>query len=446
MKLILFQFLNMLPIWLVNYVCSVLTVYSCVIPNRKFKWIPALMLLKMLLVNMLFDICILGLIGETSVGLWINIIYHVSSYIIVCMFFKKFLQISWEKFAVVFIIVDIRTMFCGFIPVVFISWIFHYDIVENITYVPSIYNLLVIPFSMLLIHLTQKFGKKFFDYVKNKELKYTGFWKCVLVFYICGAIRSSCNVELSYPIVFIIIFILLAICFWVIYREKKNQLLEMSNRYLRLQQSMILQYYESLKEQIDLTKKMRHDIQNHMQIIESIRKEDSTKELEDYTRKLTEQYEELDPIYYCDNVIINALITNKAEKCRKENIRFEVQLSRFILGGVSEYDFAIVLFNLLDNAIESCQRITDTEKRFIRLSCFTEAGQLIVNVVNSCVKMESGVKTGFFTSKTDKRRHGIGMGIIRENIGKYPGADMEVNHQEYQFEIIIHIPLGKNTG
>ena len=172
-------------------------------------------------------------------------------------------------------------------------------------------------------------------------------------------------------IIFIVIFI---------FREKKKQLLEMSNRYLLLQQNMILQYYESLKEQIDLTKKMRHDINNHMQIIESIRRENNGEALESYTRDLKEQYERLEPVYYCDNVVINALLANKSKQCQKENILFEADLKEMNPENVTEYDLAGILFNLLDNAIESCQKIPDETKRFIRLKCFHDAGQLLIYV------------------------------------------------------------------
>lgn len=232
-------------------------------------------------------------------------------------------------------------------------------------------------------------------------------------------------------IIFIVIFI---------FREKKKQLLEMSNRYLLLQQNMILQYYESLKEQIDLTKKMRHDINNHMQIIESIRRENNGEALESYTRDLKEQYERLEPVYYCDNVVINALLANKSKQCQKENILFEADLKEMNPENVTEYDLAGILFNLLDNAIESCQKIPDETKRFIRLKCFHDAGQLLIYVENSCMEKESIEKPGLFTSKPDKKRHGVGRSIVEETVKKY-GGGLETNHREYKFETLVHIPM-----
>ncbi len=260
-----------------------------------------------------------------------------------------------------------------------------------------------------------------------------------------GAIHSSCDVELFYPFVFIAIFSTIIILFYFAYRENKRRLLKISNRYLLLQQNMILQYYESLKEQIDLTKKMRHDINNHMQIIESIRRENNGEALESYTRDLREQYERLEPVYYCDNVVINALLANKSKQCQKENISFEADLKEMNPENVTEYDLAGILFNLLDNAIESCQKIPDETKRFIRLKCFHDAGQLLIYVENSCMEKESIEKPGLFTSKSDKKRHGVGRSIVEETVKKYRGG-LETNHREYKFETLINIPMDKSSN
>lgn len=440
MKTLLFQLINMLPIWLINYVCSVLTVYSCSTSGRRFKWVALCMFLKLLLVNILFEVLFLTIFGMADWTQWLNVVYHLFSYIIFVTLCKSFLRIPWEKFAIIFIIADIRTMLCSFVPVTVISYLFHYNIIENITKFPTIYNWLIVPLSILVIWLTQRIGKKPYNYIKNKSLKYPRFWRWILIFYIMGAIHSSCKVELFYPFIFIAIFLTISFIFYFAYREKKRRLLELTNRYLLLQKDMVLQYYESLKEQIDLTKKMRHDINNHMQIIERIQRESHTEILDSYTIKLREQYEQLKPIYYCDNMIINALISNKSGRCQKEDIVFEVNLNGLILENISEFDFASILFNLLDNAVESCLKISDREKRFICLNCYTDAGQLIIHVENSCNEKESEVKTKFFAPKSNRKQHGMGISIIYETVKKYRGS-MDVKHQECRYETLINIPM-----
>ena len=406
------------------------------------------MFLKLLLVNIFFEVILLTIIDNMATWVqWLNLGYHVLIYIIFCFLCKLFLQIPWEKFSVIFIVADIRTMLCSFIPVTIISYLFHYNIIENITKKPTIYNWITIPFSILFIFLTQQIGKKFFDRIKYKALKYPKFWKGVLFFYVLGAIHSSCSVELFYPFIFIVAFIAIIMIIYFAYRKKKMKLLELSNGFLHLQQNMILQYYESLKEQIELTKKMRHDINNHMQIMESIRQEYEGKALASYANDLREQYERLEPVYYCDNVVINALLSNKSKKCKKESISFEANMREFDMGNLTEYDLAGILFNLLDNAIEGCLKIPDKEKRYIRLNCFSDAGQLLIHVENSCMEQETSdkAKAGFFTSKPDKKRHGIGMGIIEDTARKY-GGGMEVKRRECRFEVVVNIPVGTDSN
>lgn len=90
--------------------------------------------------------------------------------------------------------------------------------------------------------------------------------------------------------------------------------------------------------------------------------------------------------------------------------------------------------------IESCQKIPDETKRFIRLKCFHDAGQLLIYVENSCVEKESIEKPGLFTSKPDKKRHGVGRSIVEERVKKY-GGGLETGHREYKFETLVHIPM-----
>ncbi len=131
MKTLLFQLLNMLPIWLINYGCSVLTVYSCSASGKRFKWAALCMFLKFLLVNVLFEVIFLTITGTADWVQWLNGVYHIFSYIVFCVLCKNILQIPWEKFLIILIIADIRAMFCSFIPVIAVSYLFHYNIIDS---------------------------------------------------------------------------------------------------------------------------------------------------------------------------------------------------------------------------------------------------------------------------------------------------------------------------
>ena len=429
--------INILPVLAVGCISTILTIYACNYRCRSIKYVVISIVFRYLVYN---PTHLYFLMYNAQWGKILAIVDFLCVSVTILLY-KKCMGEYWNKLFFIAVLSDARSICCSQGSITVVSYFWNYNLMDHIDELSVKYNLIVLFFAWSFLILTQILGKELYRFIKRIKLKHSGFWELMLIVYYSSGAYLSNDLKWFFTMKETLVFGIFVLIGVFIFREKKKQLLEASNQYLLLQQDMILQYYESLKEQINLTKKMRHDINNHMQIIESIRKENSTEELEAYTRRLREQYEQLEPVYYCDNVVINALITNKAEKCRRENIRFEAQLEKMTLGEITEYDLASVLFNLLDNAIESCQKVDDEIKRFIRVSCYTESGQMLIHVVNGCVEKESDEKKRLFTSKPDKKRHGLGMGIIRENIRKYPGAGMTINHRDYKFEIMIHIPL-----
>ncbi|MCU0081434.1 ATP-binding protein [Extibacter muris] len=82
----------------------------------------------------------------------------------------------------------------------------------------------------------------------------------------------------------------------------------------------------------------------------------------------------LRPTSYCDNPVINVIVSYYAELSRENGISFSpsIQLDRDL--PFSDTDTCIVLGNLLENAVEACQRQAQ-EGRYIRLK---------LHAVNDC--------------------------------------------------------------
>lgn len=438
MNSIVLQLLNLMPINIINCICTILTAYSCTHKNSNFKWLALSYVVKILLVNPI-NVYFITLYGESTWVQYLNLCSTVIAIILIFILYRMLFNLPYEKISIILILVDIRSLCCSFIPVFIISCLFHYNIMEHIQEPPNLYNFFIIPLAVIIALITQKLGNNLWNYIKEKNIKYPLFWDCIYIAYAGWGILTSCgHLNLLYPYKLIAFFLIITffLVFWI--KKKKTQLLELNNHYLLLQREMILQYYESLTEQINLTRKMKHDIDNHMQIIKRIQRENHIEALDSYTEDLKEQYDHLDFQYYCDNVIINALIVNKSKKCKKENIRFQTNLDNIQLGCISEYDFVSILFNLLDNAIESCVKMTEKQSCFINLDCFTDKGQLVIHSENSCNEKLPESKHLFFTTKPDKKQHGMGMHIIREAIQKYNGSIEIIQHSTY-LEITIFL-------
>lgn len=119
------------------------------------------------------------------------------------------------------------------------------------------------------------------------------------------------------------------------------------------------------------------------------------------------------------NDIIDAMIQFKRAKAISRNI--EIGTDVFAMQGlpVSDEDLCVILGNMLDNAIEACEKISG---RWIRLSIgFRKNGLVIVveNPFDGAVKRD--MQGNIVSAKEDGEHHGYGLASIEKTVKKYDG-------------------------
>lgn len=97
-----------------------------------------------------------------------------------------------------------------------------------------------------------------------------------------------------------------------------------------------------------------------------------------------------------------------------------------------------LLANLLDNAIEACEKI-DEEKRRISLKIKRVNDMLFIWSENSMKEIGKERSNFFQTNKENKILHGLGMKSIDNVVKKYDGHK-EYGIQKDRFQIYISIP------
>ncbi|MDO4541391.1 MAG: GHKL domain-containing protein [Bacillota bacterium] len=191
---------------------------------------------------------------------------------------------------------------------------------------------------------------------------------------------------------------------------------ESQNHYLRMERDMQLQHYQALSEYQDKTRALRHDILNHVQTIKLLLEQEEIEKADYYADELTKRFDKITTIDYCDNKVVDAVLHNKAEYCRSQNIPISIKVAVDEETSIDDLDLMCVFSNLLDNAIESCKKI-DTEKN-IDVTAGTVKGYLVIKVENTVLEEPNFENTG----KKDKYSHGMGLSIVKETAEKYQGA------------------------
>lgn len=93
-----------------------------------------------------------------------------------------------------------------------------------------------------------------------------------------------------------------------------------------------------------------------------------------------------------------------------------------------------VLGNLLDNAIEACQKCG--EERYIHLQIRNVKKIFILRLKNSSIKEPKCRGGRFLTDKKDTNAHGMGVEQVKRIVSKY-GGDIEFRYDSEHFEVNI---------
>lgn len=414
-------------------------------------------------INLFFD-CFLPFFFSGK-NLWASIkaCVDILSMLVAIVLTRQVMHISWEKFGMIFLIADTRAFACTMLPPFLCALAHKLSLIDFVRYISKWDYLACIMSSIFVLLLTQSILTPFCKWAKKNEPAHGFMWLGLFYIYcICQLLFSSSGLCIgkwtaSYTIIWNTILVLFAIVFYIFMAKKQAQYLCAKNEYLDMQNRMIEEYYDHLQNQILLTKKYRHDIENHMQTISGLllADPDNKQLMQEYLQALKAQQRELEPLSYCDNLVINAAIINKLNKCKQKGIRFHVDFSKMDLGSVSEMDFLSVLFNVWDNAIEWCEKQTDSSLKEIDILCYAKKGQLILIEKNGVTLKEDepvifestdiyeisahSMRGVFLSSKKTEGLRGVGFKILTEMIKKYKG-DMDVRYAEHFFSIRMNFP------
>lgn len=112
---------------------------------------------------------------------------------------------------------------------------------------------------------------------------------------------------------------------------------------------------------------------------------------------------------------IDSIIENKLNCCSDFNISTNLTYQYKDPITINEIEIAVILGNILDNAIEACQKITDTNKE-IWGSISVDKRNIIINIKNTAIDSNN-----LKTSKINKKDHGYGLKSISHIAKKYNG-------------------------
>ncbi len=129
---------------------------------------------------------------------------------------------------------------------------------------------------------------------------------------------------------------------------------------------------------------------------------------------MSKQLNSIRVVNYCDDHIINAVLTIKLNEERVKDINIQTLLRSCSDSGIDNYEMCSIVSNMMDNAVESCLKMPDPSQTFIEIKSGIAAGYFVIKVTNSCGET--------FAAVSDKGEgHGYGLKIVNEICRRHNG-------------------------
>lgn len=191
------------------------------------------------------------------------------------------------------------------------------------------------------------------------------------------------------------------------------------------------EYYDEINRRYNESRKIRHDINNHLLAVSALIERGSIDEAKRYIAEVSEQSDLAAMPVKTGRNVLDALLFKKTEQAAEKGCKIAFEIDCPISGSVSDYDLCTIFGNIIDNAIDAVS---------VGGSISVKIGKQLEMLYISCENPFSGElkRRGdrIITTKKDIASHGFGIMRVRELAGRY-GGDVNITAENGVFLIEI---------
>ena len=226
---------------------------------------------------------------------------------------------------------------------------------------------------------------------------------------------------------------------WYVFGMEKIYLEQRKSAQYHLQ----LSAYKLLEEQDRQAERLRHDMKNHIIALSGLLEDKEYEKMDEYLRAMKQSGDLGTCEELTGNRVVDVLLYQKRKIAEGKNIIWECDVQVPKTCCINEFDLCVLFGNLLDNAVEACERLQsdEAEQRFITIQAKVIKKCFLLEVKNSFdVKEKQGLE--YINHKSKGR--GIGLLNVRDMLHRYHGVmNMEVDNGTYVISILV--PLNQTA-
>ena len=240
---------------------------------------------------------------------------------------------------------------------------------------------------------------------------------------------------LVFVVVFLLASILICIC---VHSLKELKRIAVKNEILNMQVAQESTMYQKVSEVYEQARTINHDVKSYLVavlgLLENAEYEEARTRIVDIVdRRLNSQM-----VYYASSGAINAVLNDKLETAAKQNSPVDIRING-VVPPACTMETAVILANLLDNAIEAEEK---EDNREITLDMYEEKGMYCI-LVQNCISVPILTDNPkLHTTKEDKFKHGLGIRSVRRLARDLDGV-LLLSEQDGKFCAYVSFPMKK---
>lgn len=306
---------------------------------------------------------------------------------------------------------------------------------------------LIIVFGKIILFLCvllirKQFGKKLIDVLGDAEWIRLLFFPVFTVIIIAAIIMTFPYIKdpKQANVLYIIavgMVVMNAVVYYLINDIVEREAKLHEKELFELQVKNQMEVYHSISKNLEAQKCKSHEFKNQILCIEALLKSQKYDEACKYVNEISKSIVKEHNVIDTNHTVINSILNIKYEEAINKKIVFVFKINDLSGIKIKEEDIVVLLANLLNNAIEACEKCE--EKRVVKLKFMIEDGDVILSVKNTYKQPLIYENNELKTSKADMpEEHGIGIKNIIRIIEKYHGSYVIQNDgEEFYFSILF---------
>ncbi len=196
------------------------------------------------------------------------------------------------------------------------------------------------------------------------------------------------------------------------------------NSALRLQlreASLLENHLENIQASMKTLRQWKHDYHHHTQAMQMLLENQQYSELNTYLAQFNSDFTNLTSMVSTGNLTLDAILSSKILIAKSHGIAVEQTIFLPEKLSIPQTDLCIVLGNLLDNAIEACNKLKNQQQPpYINITIKIHKGMLYFKVVNSSNGIYLFDNKKLISTKKQPE-HGYGFHNINKIVENYGG-------------------------